>query len=239
MATLGGFQLDLPDESATDRLGHAIAACLHPGDVVALDGLLGAGKTRLVRAIAIAAGADAALIHSPTYVLANEYPLPAASAAGLRSIMHVDAYRLGEDDERDGLIDPERAAEMGAAVLIEWADRLAEQADGRVGVNPIAGETALAIRLAHIGATARRAELSGHLAATVAERFGRTVSLPGDPSASQTSRPCRTCGQPVAEAAEHFPFCSHRCQLVDFGKWMDGEYRISRAIKDSDLDEGE
>jgi endogenous inhibitor of DNA gyrase (YacG/DUF329 family) len=47
---------------------------------------------------------------------------------------------------------------------------------------------------------------------------------------------CRTCGTPITEETETFPFCSSRCRTVDMGKWLDGEYRISREIKDSDLE---
>lgn len=47
---------------------------------------------------------------------------------------------------------------------------------------------------------------------------------------------CRTCGGPVASDEPTFPFCSERCKLVDLGKWFDGGYRISRDIKDSDIE---
>lgn len=47
---------------------------------------------------------------------------------------------------------------------------------------------------------------------------------------------CRTCGASVAQDAETFPFCSDRCRMADLGAWFDGDYRISREIKDSDLE---
>lgn len=46
---------------------------------------------------------------------------------------------------------------------------------------------------------------------------------------------CRTCGAPVSDTAETLPFCSKRCQLADLGRWFNGEYRISRDVKDSDI----
>lgn len=47
---------------------------------------------------------------------------------------------------------------------------------------------------------------------------------------------CRTCNEPVASDAPNFPFCSERCKLVDLGNWFDGNYTISRDIKDSDIE---
>ncbi len=59
-------------------------------------------------------------------------------------------------------------------------------------------------------------------------------------SVSNSEKPaqvrCRTCGEMIANDAPHFPFCSDRCQMVDLGKWFDGNYRISRDVKDSDLE---
>ena len=57
---LWGPACRLPDEAATDRLGRRLAAVLRTGSVVGLNGELGAGKTRLVRAVALAAGVDSA-----------------------------------------------------------------------------------------------------------------------------------------------------------------------------------
>ncbi|MEO1129735.1 MAG: DNA gyrase inhibitor YacG [Planctomycetota bacterium] len=51
-----------------------------------------------------------------------------------------------------------------------------------------------------------------------------------------TTHTCRTCGKSITEETEAFPFCSSRCRKVDMGKWLDEEYRISREIKDSDLE---
>lgn len=47
---------------------------------------------------------------------------------------------------------------------------------------------------------------------------------------------CRSCGAALEEGAAHFPFCSKRCRMADLGKWFSGDYRISREIKDSDLE---
>lgn len=48
---------------------------------------------------------------------------------------------------------------------------------------------------------------------------------------------CPTCGETVAPGAASTPFCSERCRLADLNKWMSGDYRISREMKETDLDE--
>ncbi len=80
------------DEAATDRLGSMLAGVLPPGTVVALLGTLGAGKTRLVQAIAAACGVPREDVVSPTFVLCQQY-------RGKRTINHLDAYRLREVNE--------------------------------------------------------------------------------------------------------------------------------------------
>ncbi|MFU8828657.1 MAG: DNA gyrase inhibitor YacG [Phycisphaerales bacterium] len=47
---------------------------------------------------------------------------------------------------------------------------------------------------------------------------------------------CRRCARMVREDSEHYPFCSDRCRMADLNSWFDGNYKISREIKDSDLD---
>ncbi|MCC6983057.1 MAG: tRNA (adenosine(37)-N6)-threonylcarbamoyltransferase complex ATPase subunit type 1 TsaE [Bauldia sp.] len=135
--------LDLPDESATARLGAALARRLRPGDAVLLSGDLGAGKTSLARAILRAAANDPALeVPSPTFTLVQAYELP------VLTISHFDLYRLA---------DPAELREIGfddalglGAVLVEWPER------APAGMP----REALAIRLSLAG-QGRRAELAG------------------------------------------------------------------------------
>lgn len=104
-----------PDD--TIRIGRDLAACLAPGDVVALVGPLGAGKTQLVKGIALGLGVpDERLVNSPTFVLVNEY-------AGRIPIHHLDAYRLTSAAELEALGFEEMCA-GDAVVLVEWADRV-------------------------------------------------------------------------------------------------------------------
>jgi tRNA threonylcarbamoyladenosine biosynthesis protein TsaE len=103
-------------EQETRRLGAALAAVLPPGTTVALVGTLGAGKTRLVQAIAAACGIPADEVTSPTFVLCQPYQ-------GTRTLYHLDAYRLKDDDEFLEL-GPEEYFESDGLTLIEWADRV-------------------------------------------------------------------------------------------------------------------
>jgi len=110
------FTFHATDESETAALGAALARVLPDGAVVALCGTLGAGKTRLVQAIAAASGVAPGVVVSPTFVLLHEYQ-------GDRPIFHFDAYRLKDEDEFLEL-GPEEYFERAGLTLIEWADRV-------------------------------------------------------------------------------------------------------------------
>lgn len=58
------------------------------------------------------------------------------------------------------------------------------------------------------------------------------------PSQSQaTLRVCPICKRQVLETEATFPFCSKRCKLIDLARWAQGDYKISRPVDESDLDE--
>lgn len=110
------FTFHAKSEADTDRLGAALAESLPSGAVIALMGTLGAGKTRLVQAIAAASGVPREAATSPTFVLVNEY-------RGTRPIYHFDAYRLRDEDEFLEL-GPEEYFEAEGLTFVEWADRV-------------------------------------------------------------------------------------------------------------------
>jgi tRNA threonylcarbamoyladenosine biosynthesis protein TsaE len=110
--------LEGTDEAFTERLGNTLAELLADGGVVALDGVLGAGKTRLVQAVASTLGVNRLDVVSPTFVLVHEY------RTGSRPIIHIDAYRIADDDEFLQL-GPDEYYEPPNLVLIEWASRVA------------------------------------------------------------------------------------------------------------------
>ena len=105
-------------EADTARLGIALAVTLQPGDVIALNGQLGAGKTRLVQAVTHALGDVRQSVNSPTFVLIHEDD-------GRVPLYHVDAYRLRDSDEFLAIGGDEVLA-GDRACLIEWADRVAD-----------------------------------------------------------------------------------------------------------------
>jgi len=111
------FEFDATSEEATAAFGRALARALPARMVVGLDGPLGAGKTRLVQAVAEAYGIPRREVTSPTFVLVQEYH-------GARTIYHVDAYRLRDEDEflQLGL---EEQFEQDVLVFVEWAERVA------------------------------------------------------------------------------------------------------------------
>ncbi len=128
----------LPDLRATEALGTRIAGHLRPGDLVALSGDLGAGKTTLARAILTSLGV-AENVPSPTFTLVQGYQTAALT------VSHYDLYRLKSARELDEL-GLEEALEQGA-VLLEWPERadarlpgdrltveLSMQSDGRRAV---------------------------------------------------------------------------------------------------------
>lgn len=133
------------DESETRRLGAALAQILPAGTTVALIGTLGAGKTRLVQALAAACGVPPETVLSPTFVLCQEYH-------GRRTLYHLDAYRLKDDDEFLQL-GPEEYFESDGITLIEWADRVLDcLPPERLEIHiEVVGETERQFRLVAVG----------------------------------------------------------------------------------------
>jgi len=108
-------ELRLVDVAATRALGARLAALLRPGDVIALEGPLGAGKSELARAVIRARAGAEVEVPSPSFTLVQDYALP-----GLL-IRHIDLYRID---------DPAEFSELGLdapggdeAWLIEWPAR--------------------------------------------------------------------------------------------------------------------
>ena len=146
----------LPDEAATDRLGTLLSAHLRVGSVVGLNGELGAGKTRLARAVALAAGVAPAEIGSPTFTLVREYAAAGGGGNAPPLLFHLDAYRLADGDDLLNL-GPEEFLDAGA-VLIEWAERVADAlpADRLTLTLTATGETSRAVAATAGGPDSRR-----------------------------------------------------------------------------------
>ncbi|MCH8215635.1 MAG: tRNA (adenosine(37)-N6)-threonylcarbamoyltransferase complex ATPase subunit type 1 TsaE [Planctomycetes bacterium] len=111
--------MDIITRSAAEtiELGRRIGSALQGGEVFAVEGPLGSGKTQLIKGIAAGADAEALdQVNSPTFVLVNEYQ-------GQFDIFHIDAYRLDTAAEFemlgfDDFLYPQ------SVVLIEWADKV-------------------------------------------------------------------------------------------------------------------
>ena len=135
----------LPAETAsaeeTEAFGHRLAASLAPGDVVALYGDLGAGKTHLVKGIGAAFGIPPEQITSPTFTIVHEY------AGNAFPLYHIDAYRIKALNEFFELGYEEYFYGDGLC-LIEWPEK----------VEPLLPEHTLRLRLSHLGGDRRRIE---------------------------------------------------------------------------------
>lgn len=107
-------QFSLPSEQETQALGAALATLLRPGDVVALHGDLGAGKTTLARGLVHALMNRPEEVPSPTYTLVQVYEGPDFP------LWHFDLYRLDQPEDVEELGWDETVA---GAALIEWPER--------------------------------------------------------------------------------------------------------------------
>lgn len=108
-------------EAETEALAARLGASLRAGDVVALRGELGAGKTRFVRGLVLGLGGDPRRVSSPTFVLTNHYPI--APGSGPAELVHIDAYRMRGAEELES-IGWEAILESGAVVAVEWPERI-------------------------------------------------------------------------------------------------------------------
>jgi tRNA threonylcarbamoyl adenosine modification protein YjeE len=107
------LELELESEADTLDLGRSLAAALEGGDVIGLEGGLGAGKTTFARAAVHALGVpDDTAVTSPTFALLHQYQ-------GRLAIAHADFYRLGDEAELEEL-GVDELLEDGAVLFIEW-----------------------------------------------------------------------------------------------------------------------
>lgn len=106
------------DAAETMDFGRQLAASLQPGDVIAMTGDLGAGKTCLVKGIAAGLGVTQA-VTSPTFTLIHEY------RDGRLPVYHVDLYRLDSVQQAQAIGLEEYLAGDGVTI-IEWAEKIAE-----------------------------------------------------------------------------------------------------------------
>jgi tRNA threonylcarbamoyladenosine biosynthesis protein TsaE len=101
----------------TEALAAELAQVLPPGACIALNGELGAGKTRLVRGLVRGLGGNPRAVSSPTFVLLNVYETKSLT------VYHLDAYRVSSPEDFEGIGFAE-LLEQGGVVVVEWASRV-------------------------------------------------------------------------------------------------------------------
>lgn len=136
--------LELFSPQKTEEFGKILGNIVEPGDVITLQGPLGAGKTALTQSIALGLGIDPRIyVTSPTFSLLHEYQ-------GRIPLYHMDLYRLQGEDEIESLGFPEYFSGQGLTV-VEWPERL-----GR-----LMPQERLAVELIITGEISRTANLTG------------------------------------------------------------------------------
>jgi tRNA threonylcarbamoyl adenosine modification protein YjeE len=226
------IQIALPDEAATVRLAEDIAAKLAVGDVLALRGDLGAGKTSFARALIRAVAADAVLeVPSPTFTIVQTYEarLP---------IAHFDLYRLGSADELDEIGFDEAVSE--GVVLVEWPERagdrlpanhleIALEIDGAGRLATLTGGGDWPERIARTLAIRRLLDASGmaqasrrHLQGDASTRAYERVEASGDRRAVLMDAPERPPGPPVRDGRTYDDLAHRATSVRPFVAMSDG-----------------
>lgn len=222
-------------EEETIALGRAIGRVLVGGDVVALHGELGAGKTRLVRGIAEGVGADTSRVSSPTFVIMQEYPC--RGGGSLQTLVHMDAYRLQGGDELETVgwdrIASDLEERQPVAAVIEWASRIDSM---------LPRERRLDVFLEHAGLGGGESGGERHV---VIEGGDQWQERPEWVNVARLATPerqpvrCPITGKLVPADSPTYPFFDERARMADLERWMSGSYRVSRQIlPDDDMDPG-
>ena len=130
-------------EADTEAIGRAIGLAGEADDVIGLIGELGAGKTRLVKGIALGLEVrDHREVKSPTFLIVREHP-------GRLRLYHVDAYRLSGAAELWAL-GLEEMLNQGSVIVVEWAERVAD----------VLPSDRLSVELEIVGSNSRRIRMS-------------------------------------------------------------------------------
>jgi tRNA threonylcarbamoyladenosine biosynthesis protein TsaE len=196
----------------TMQFAETIAKRLQGGELLALHGDLGAGKTCFVRGLSRGLGIKTGAVSSPTFVIMHEYV--AEQGASPHVLVHIDAYRLGGGAELESVGWDEFVGRADTVVALEWPERVHEAL-------PI---DRLDVTLEHYGGERRLIRV---------EPRGKLPLLPVMAESTAASmRPCPICKTAVATDAETFPFCSRRCRMADLHRWMGEGYRVSRPATD-------
>jgi len=139
------YQIQSSSVEETIETGRRLGSQLRGGEIIALVGHLGSGKTHFVKGVAAGAGSpDAGRVSSPTFVIVNEYH-------GRLDIYHIDAYRI-DTAQQWASIGFEDYCNPDSVVLVEWADRVADYMGGAASIE---------IRMQAVSETQRHITISG------------------------------------------------------------------------------
>lgn len=175
---ISSLDLLLSSLGETESLGHTIGRLLRGGEVLALIGELGVGKTALVRGIAAELGIPPASVTSPTYLIVHEY-------LGRLRVIHMDLYRLEKSNEIESIGLTDYFTET-AVVAVEWADRIPR----------LLPKDRLEVKLAHRTRTTRKVlvEARGSRSRALLARIKRIVR-----PTSRSVRPSLQSGRKVSQ----------------------------------------
>lgn len=204
-----------PSLKHTRVIADDLTAVLRPGDVVRLEGEMGAGKTTFVRLLAQRFGIAPEAVSSPTFVILNIY---GNEESDHPTLAHMDCYRLGDESELDAL-GWDQIIESDAIVLIEWPQR----------IDDAIPDDALTIMIDHVDETSRRFRFV--IPDAWAQRAGFDAIRP---------RPDTTCpvtGERVSGDSLSWPFASERARMADLNAWFTEAHVISRPIEQSDIEQ--
>ncbi|MDI6027451.1 tRNA (adenosine(37)-N6)-threonylcarbamoyltransferase complex ATPase subunit type 1 TsaE [Corticibacterium sp. UT-5YL-CI-8] len=213
----------LADEAATFSLGEDLAMAIRPGDVLLLDGDLGAGKTTLARSLIRALAGDPRLdVPSPTFTLVQSYDTPVP-------LHHFDLYRLSHGSELDELGFDEMLSD--GAVLVEWPDRgdgrfppdsvhmaLEHEGEGRramlTGEGPAFERMARSLMMRDfLGLAGYGAARRARFVADASARWYETVDKAGEPRRVLMNSPRLVLGPPVRDGKPYAEI-AHTAQTV-------------------------
>lgn len=145
-----------PEETA--QIGQLIGSSVLPGTTIGLEGTLGAGKTNLVQAIADALAIDRSTVVSPTFTMIQLY-------RGSESLVHIDAYRIADEDEFFELGIHEYL-EDDSIVAMEWADRF----------NELLPDDRLTIRIEVVDELRRHISIDWPDQSAISKQVGETIA---------------------------------------------------------------
>ncbi|MFN3166782.1 MAG: tRNA (adenosine(37)-N6)-threonylcarbamoyltransferase complex ATPase subunit type 1 TsaE [Phycisphaeraceae bacterium] len=133
--------IDTSSAEQTAAVGEAVGRCCEAGDIVGLQGELGAGKTQFVRGLAKGMGLSPRQVSSPTFVMAQEYEPEAYGDGPHCLLVHIDAYRINSDEDLASIGWHGHGEELreGAVVAVEWASL----------IQPALGDDLLWVELRH------------------------------------------------------------------------------------------